>query len=247
MRLTDHIALVGSGDSGGFSLSHPLDCHVYLVDGGDELALVDAGNGLDVDAILAQVRQAGGDLARLRYLFLTHGHYDHSGGCRALREGLGLQVVASAATARWLSTGDEVGIGLAAARRAGLYPESARLEPCPVDVVVADGDVVAVGGLSVTALATPGHSADHTAYLLADDAPALFSGDSIFVGGKIIVQNLPDCVLSDYVMTIRRLAGLQIARLLPSHGLLALKRGQQHLLAAMAAIDRLQIPGNLAL
>ena len=46
---------------GGADLTHPLDCHVYLVDGGDELALVDAGAGPGAEAIVAAVRGAGFD------------------------------------------------------------------------------------------------------------------------------------------------------------------------------------------
>jgi hydroxyacylglutathione hydrolase len=247
MRLTEHIALVGSGDLGGFSLTHQLDCNVYLVDGGEELALVDAGSGQDIDAILEQVHLAGCDTARIRYLLMTHGHYDHSGGCQALRQRLGLKVVASAATARLLKAGDAQGIGLEPAKRAGLYPEHVHFESCPVDIVVKDGDTITVGSQCLTVLATPGHSGDHISYLMQGNTPALFGGDSVFAGGKIIIQNVPDCVLSDYVATIRRLAGLNITMLLPSHGLLALNRGQRHLLAALAALDRLQIPANLVI
>ena len=56
MRLRPDLYLVGGGHA-GFDLSAPLDCHVYLLDGGDELALVDAGLGIDggVDDILANV------------------------------------------------------------------------------------------------------------------------------------------------------------------------------------------------
>ena len=42
MKLTDDVYLVGGGDY-GFNLTHRLDCHTYLIDGGGELALVDAG------------------------------------------------------------------------------------------------------------------------------------------------------------------------------------------------------------
>ena len=45
MQLANRIHLVGSG-SFGFDLSDPYDCHVYLVDGGSELALVDVGAGI---------------------------------------------------------------------------------------------------------------------------------------------------------------------------------------------------------
>ena len=49
MQLTEFVHLVGSGQS-GFSLTDPLDCHVYLLDGGSELALIDTGVGRDVPA-----------------------------------------------------------------------------------------------------------------------------------------------------------------------------------------------------
>ena len=58
MKLTDRIHLVGSG-SLGFDLTDPFDCHVYLLDGGDELALVDVGAGMGAEAIVANVRAAG--------------------------------------------------------------------------------------------------------------------------------------------------------------------------------------------
>ena len=60
MQLTDIVHLVGSGQS-GFSLTDPLDCHVYLLDGGSELALIDTGVGRDTPAIAAQIEAAGFD------------------------------------------------------------------------------------------------------------------------------------------------------------------------------------------
>jgi hydroxyacylglutathione hydrolase len=54
-------------------------------------------------------------------------------------------------------------------------------------VPLADGDVVAAGEITITALATPGHRPEHTAYLIADasrgEEPWLVvTGDSLFVG-----------------------------------------------------------------
>ena len=54
-------------------------------------------------------------------------------------------------------------------------------------VPLADGDVVAAGEVTITALATPGHRPEHTAYLIADasrgEEPWLVvTGDSLFVG-----------------------------------------------------------------
>ena len=55
MRLSSRVHLVGPGAM-GFELTDPFDCHVYLIDGGDELALVDAGAGMGAEAILANVQ-----------------------------------------------------------------------------------------------------------------------------------------------------------------------------------------------
>jgi len=245
MRIRDDVALVGSGDIAGFSLTDPYDCSIYLLDGGDELALIDAGSGEDVDELIAQVRAAGCRPERIRYVFLTHAHFDHAGGCRALRDRLGVQVVALAEAARRVRTADTEATAFAAAQRAGMYPAHLRCEPCPVDRVVVDGETLAVGRLRLTALATPGHSADHCAYLLAGQAPALFSGDCVLAGGRVIIQHIADCLLEDYARSIRKLAAQDFTALLPGHGLFALNRGRRHLDVAVAALDQLLMPGNL--
>lgn len=79
MRLAERIHLVGSG-SFGFDLTDPYDCHVYLLDGGTELALIDVGAGMGAEAIVENVRRDGLDQGRIRHLVLTHGHGDHAGG-----------------------------------------------------------------------------------------------------------------------------------------------------------------------
>ena len=79
MQITDRIYLVGSGRM-GFDLTDALDCHVWLLDGGDAYALVDAGAGRDVDQILDRVREDGLDPGRIGTVLLTHAHADHSGG-----------------------------------------------------------------------------------------------------------------------------------------------------------------------
>ena len=48
-----------------------------------------------------------------------------------------------------------------------------------------DGDEIDIGGLTLRAIATPGHTPEHLAYLLSDDASplALFSGGTLITGG----------------------------------------------------------------
>ncbi len=56
----------------GFGLSHDLDRHVYMVNGRSEIALVDAGAGLELDRIVANIRADGLDPNKLKYVLLTH-------------------------------------------------------------------------------------------------------------------------------------------------------------------------------
>src|SRR5436190_13120957 len=144
MKIAERIHIVGSGQM-GFHFTDDYDCHVYLLDGGDEYALVDAGGGRDVDGILACIAADGLDPRRVRRLLLTHAHADHAAGAAGLRERLGLRVLASPPVARYVRDGDEHAASLDVARRAGGYPADFALPPCPVDEELLDGTVVRVG------------------------------------------------------------------------------------------------------
>src|SRR5205807_3871526 len=128
MKLSERVYLVGSG-SNGFDLTDPFDCHVYLLDGGDELALIDVGAGMGAEAIVQNVRRDGFDPSLIRHLVLTHGHGDHAGGAARMRRLLGEPAVhASGLIADSLRTGDEKAVSLDVAKVAGIYPPDYRLE-----------------------------------------------------------------------------------------------------------------------
>lgn len=65
---------------GGPEITDGGDCCVYLVDGGKELALVDAGLGFSCGEIMENIRNLGLDPSLLKYVVATHGHIDHIGG-----------------------------------------------------------------------------------------------------------------------------------------------------------------------
>src|SRR5918996_2867844 len=112
MQLGERIHLVGSGAM-GFDLTDPYDCHVFLLDGGDELALVDVGAGMGAEAVLENVRAAGFDPARIRHVLLTHAHVDHAGGAARFRALLEGPAVYLSGTVAWaLRTGDERAVSL---------------------------------------------------------------------------------------------------------------------------------------
>lgn len=218
MRLTERIYLVGSGEVG---LSDPDDCHVYLVDGGDEYALIDAGCGSEasVAAILDVIARDGLDPARLRGVVLTHWHFDHAGGAHAFRERLGCRVLAPAGERAFVEAGRD---GVTA---------------CPVDGVVDDGDRVRVGDLELVAHCVPSHSEATTAYHLdTSDGRALFAADIVYANGVIGLINYPGSDLALYRDNLGRLGGLGVDALLPGHLLFTLGNGQRHIDLAISRV-----------
>ncbi|WSQ06665.1 MBL fold metallo-hydrolase [Streptomyces sp. NBC_01231] len=241
MRLTDHVTLVASG-AAGFDLTDPLDCHVYLVSGSRGSVLVDAGAGRSAHTILRTAAAAG---AHPDHLLLTHGHADHAGGAAALAERLpGLRVLAGPAAVRWIADGDEQGLSVDRGRAAGAYPADYTFPPCPAVEPVADGAEIDLGGgVVVRALATPGHADGHTCYHLITPAyQALFSGDCVFSGGRVSLQNLHDCRVPEYAASLTLLAALDIDALFPGHHEVSLARAGRHLAAARDTVARGLLP-----
>lgn len=249
MRLTPDVALVGGGPMTGFGLSSDFDAHAYLLDGGDELALIDCGLGTEAGqtALLERITRLGLDGSRIRRLFLTHYHADHAGGAGPYRARLGLSVSIAAEVAPALAAGDHEATQFRAAQALGIFPAGYEFGPCPVDDPLRDGDIRRVGRLTVRAIATPGHCAGHTSYLVTGgERTYLFSGDIVFAGGKILLQAIPDCDLGQTLASIRRLGSTAFDALLPGHGGIVLQGGAAHIQSAVAMIDRLAVPPSLA-
>ena len=78
-----------------------------------------------------------------------------------------------------------------------------------------DQDVVRIGTLNVTALHTPGHSADHLCFWLAGDR-ALFSGDLILGRGSSMIT-YPEGDVAAYLRSLDKVAALRPRLLFPGH------------------------------
>jgi hydroxyacylglutathione hydrolase len=245
MRISENVTLVGSGQL-GFEISHPMDCNVFLLDGGTEYALVDAGSGIEPERLVRNIEQASISMEQVKYLLLTHVHGDHAAGASFFHNRFGMEVVCSVEAAPWLEQGDMEKTSLLVAKQAGVYPEDFTFEPCPVASAVVEGDVVEVGSLNLEVLETPGHSRGHISFLWDDaGASSLFAGDTVFAGGRIITQLIWDCSIQDYAQTTRKLNQLCLDRLYPGHGSFLLSRAYQHIDQANAYFEKLQIPPNL--
>ena len=244
MELWPGVHLVGSGRN-GFDLTDSYDCHVYLIDAGEEAALIDAGCGVDADPLCREIDRLDAR-RRLRKLILSHKHADHAGGAALLRERYGLTVIASQHTADVVSQADEARMSLPEAKAAGGYPPDFVFRPCPVDIAVGEGDTIRIGKFTLRVVETPGHCEGHLAFIgEVGGRSALFSADSLFHGGRVVWQATYDCSVQDHVASIRKLAELSFDALLPGHLAISLQRGKRHAEAALERIARLELPRHL--
>ncbi|MBO9605260.1 MAG: MBL fold metallo-hydrolase [Paenibacillaceae bacterium] len=245
MEIAQRIHLIGGGKN-GMQLTHELDCNVYAIDCGASCVLVDAGAGVAPERIVRRLEADGIPPERVSHLLLTHIHADHAGGAAYLRDRFGWSVVVSAEAAPWLASGDTDKSSVRQAIAAGLYPADYRYAPCPVDVLVSDGDTVAAGDLRFRVLETPGHARGHVCYLLEEDGvSSLFAGDTLFAGGKIYLQHSWDCHIQDHAASIARLHALRLDRLFAGHGPFLLEDAWRHAAKAHRAFERLDLPPNL--
>lgn len=245
MRIDDGLNLVMSG-GGGFDLTEAFDCNVFAIDAGGEWVIFDAGAGRDMAAVEAVLAGDGITSGSISHLFLTHGHADHSGGAAALRELSHAIVHAGPLTAPMVASGDEAAISLDRARQAGIYPADYRYRACAVDDVVEEGRAVRIGKLTVTMVATPGHSADHVSYLVEREGRRfLVAGDALFHGGKVAIQDIADCNIGAVCATVRKLAALDFDVLLPGHLAFSLRNGHRHAEAALAYVERFACPPSI--
>lgn len=243
MQIDHRIYVVGSGWA-GYRLTEHFDCDVYLIDCGGEQVLIDAGAGIAPEKILEQIRFHGFSENNIRYLLITHGHGDHVGGAAELSRVTGARVLAHPECAGYLRDGDQNKMSVALAAERGLYPEGFRVEPCAAEDF-RDGKVLKVGDVTFTAIDTPGHCSGHNAYLLeTPEKRYLFSGDSIFLGGNISLQNIWDCNIQAYAKTAERLERVEFEALLPSHFGIDLSRGKKHIQKAAETFRHLDIPGQ---
>ena len=246
MRISQSIHLAGSG-AAGFSLTHPLDCNAWLIETPDGLLLFDTGAGVDTDAVIAEMSAGGADPSRLRHIFLTHAHADHSGGAAALMERFtGITLHSGTNAADRMASRDERRINLDSARRFGVYPPEYQWRGVTVDNILRDTEVVRIGGAAVQILETPGHSDDHCSFVVnVGGSSLLIAGDAVFENGKVIIQDIPDCNVSAILDTFRRLADLEFRSFLPGHGAFALRDGMRHVARARGYADCGMMPPSL--
>lgn len=119
--------------------------------------VIDAATAEAVPSILANIRTLGFDPHDVRYLIGSHEHIDHMGGFAAMKAATGAQIIVREPARRTLETG----VIDAEDPQSGILPAMA---PVSVDRLIQDGERLTLGGNSLTAIATPGHTIGGTSW-----------------------------------------------------------------------------------
>lgn len=125
---------------------------IALIDTDAGLILIDGGVPQGVAGVEANIRSLGFALKDVKMILSTEPHYDHAGGLAALERDTGATVVASGPAA----------VALRAGRTGAEDPQIAWLPffpPVKKVRVARDGEQLKLGDVTVTAVATPGHTA----------------------------------------------------------------------------------------
>jgi glyoxylase-like metal-dependent hydrolase (beta-lactamase superfamily II) len=174
----------------------------YIV-GQGRVAIIDPGpdDPAHVAAVLAAV--AGETVAEI---VVTHTHRDHSPAVPAIRAATGARVVGCGPhrPARELALGETNPLDAAADR-----------EYAP-DLEMRDGDAISGPGWTLSAVETPGHTANHLAFALREEE-TLFSGDHVMAWSTSIVAP-PDGSMAAYMASIEKLRGMDHRLYWPGHG-----------------------------
>lgn len=138
----------------------------YLLISNNEAALIDAG--ADVRSVLSVLDREG---AALKYILLTHGHFDHTVSANELRRKTGAKLLVhkddeemltdAKKSALWLFFGKDDTVGRA-------------------DGTLDDGDELLIGDEKIQVVHTSGHSKGSVCYQAGS---SLFTGDTLFKSG----------------------------------------------------------------
>ncbi len=169
----------------------PIGTNCYIREDARQAAVIDPGG--DASRLLAALEGA-----EVRYILLTHGHYDHTGAAAAL-------AAAFPQAAVYIHEKDYRDVD------PGLFP--LRTELSSVNFY-GEGDRLTLGGLELQVLHTPGHSEGSVTLRCGD---VLFCGDTLFAGscGR---TDLPGGDTAKILASLRRLGELEgDLRVLPGH------------------------------
>jgi glyoxylase-like metal-dependent hydrolase (beta-lactamase superfamily II) len=201
MKIMDNLWQVG-----GAEYTTVEDAAIYLVRFGDKAVLIDSGCGEEHEMLVENISKVLPPDVAIEYLFLTHCHYDHTGGAQKVRERYGCKIVAHALDTVYLENGDNQ------VTAAAWY--DARVNPLKIDRIIKERtETFRIGSGQVIAHHCPGHSPGSVVYLVEfGPVKVLFGQD---VHGPLDPSLLSD--RDDYRNSLNFMLGLDADILCEGH------------------------------
>ena len=162
------------------------NCFILFVENKDAF-IVDPGASSEV--IIEAIEK---NSLNIKYILLTHGHFDHVGAVATLAKKFKAPIYLSKKDRKFLESPREV--------RASSF--GMEIEAADVDVFVKDGDEIPFSEGLIKVIETPGHTLGSVCYLFNN---YLFAGDTLF-NGSIGRTDFPE---SDHALMIESLKKLK--------------------------------------
>ncbi len=177
----------------------------YIINNGDEGAIIDPGSEQELDSILAELDR---EHYNYKYIINTHAHFDHIGANRKLQEITGAQIAVHQEDAEAL--GDPALNSSAMAGKEITSP--------PADIILTDSEEIELGNNILKVYHTPGHSPGGIV-IYSPREEVLFSGDTIFRGG-VGRTDLPGSESSELEKSLEKINKLFSGKVkvYPGHG-----------------------------
>lgn len=137
--------------------TYAVNCYILFDEDTKEAVVVDPGG--DVDDICKALKSLD---AKVKYIILTHGHFDHTTGVDGLKAETGALVAMSKEDNDMISNGE-------------MY--YGPLIEGGADIILKHGDVMKFGNCKIDVIATPGHTPGGMCLLTEND---VFTGDTLF-------------------------------------------------------------------
>lgn len=175
----------------------------FLVRTPEGAVLIDGALPESAPLIAGNVKALGVELSDVKYLLNSHAHYDHAGGLAELKRLTGATLVVSAPDAGVVAQG---------------APD---IPAVAVDRRIADGATIALGGTTLTAHLTPGHTKGCTTWTLTTEEDGreydvLFHCSTSVVDTLVGNEAYPN-IVADYERTFARLRGMKADVFLANH------------------------------
>lgn len=175
------------------------NCYIIKAENGDAAVMDPTSFG---PALRRALEEEG--ISELKYIFLTHGHFDHITGADKLRTAFGGKIAIHRLDAPCLESSNE-------SRAADFgYPFKAFKE----DIILDDGDKLSFGDGEIEVIHTPGHTVGSVCFKMGD---SLFTGDTLF-RLSIGRTDFPGGNMLEMMSSLRRLKAIEGSyRIYPGH------------------------------